>query len=189
MLTMSGPSQHSLRIVRYPDLILRATCERIERIDDSHRALAAGMFQIMYASHGVGLAAPQVGRRIRLFVANPTAQPGQHERVYINPEIVYQDGAEVGDEGCLSVPGVSCRIKRHTHVRLRAQDLEGKIFETTGEGLLAPGRRLRQYPRWRHRGQTKVVNVPAPGEGAVRGQDRWQRKHPWPQVDTDTVGS
>jgi len=137
MLTMSGPSQHSLRIVRYPDLILRATCERIERIDDSHRALAAGMFQIMYASHGVGLAAPQVGRRIRLFVANPTAQPGQHERVYINPEIVYQDGAEVGDEGCLSVPGVSCRIKRHTHVRLRAQDLEGKIFETTGEGLLA----------------------------------------------------
>ncbi len=137
MLTMRELKPHSLSIVKYPEPILRASCKRIDRIDGDHRELAEKMFQIMYAARGVGLAAPQVGVGIRLFVANPTGQPGQDEGVYVNPEIVYHNGTEVGDEGCLSLPGVACKIRRHTHVRVRAQDLEGLVFEATGGGLLA----------------------------------------------------
>ena len=126
-----------LKIIKYPHPTLRRVCAEVEHFDEELRALAGRMFQIMYASGGVGLAAPQVAVPIRLFVANPTGQPGTGERVYVNPGIVEQDGSEAAEEGCLSVPGVACRIKRHTRATIRAKDLDGKEFQETGEGLLA----------------------------------------------------
>ncbi len=131
------PDPSSLRIVKYPNPVLAQVCARIERPDEKLRALTERMFAIMYAAGGVGLAAPQVGLPIRLFVANPTGEPGQQERVYVNPKIVAQSGSITNDEGCLSLPGVVCKIKRHTHVTVRAEDVGGNQFQQTGEDLLA----------------------------------------------------
>ncbi len=155
----------ALRIVKYPDPRLRGPCRPVERFDEDLRTLTRRMFQIMYAAGGVGLAAPQVGLTLRLFVANPTAQPGQEERVYVNPEILSQEGSETNEEGCLSLPGVSSRIKRSTRVRLRAQDLEGNSFEETGEGLLA---RIFQHETDHINGLTVADRMSAVGRLANR---------------------
>lgn len=127
----------SLKIVKYPDPRLRGPCVEIKQFDDGLRALAERMFEIMYVAGGVGLAAPQVGQTVRLFVANPSARPGEDERVYVNPQVLAQEGSQTAEEGCLSLPGVTCKLKRHTRVTVRAQDLAGEVFEETGEGLLA----------------------------------------------------
>lgn len=127
----------ALKLVKYPDARLREPCAQVEQFDDDLRAFARRMFEIMYAAGGVGLAAPQVGVTIRLFITNPAPEPGQDERVYVNPEILARDGSESTEERCLSLPGVSCTIKRHLSMTIRARDLEGKTFEQTGEGLLA----------------------------------------------------
>ncbi len=126
----------SLGIVRYPDPRLRHVCEPLEKVDDSVRAVVERMFELMFEFRGVGLAAPQVGLTARLFVASPTFDP-EDRRVYINPEIIASDGTQDGDEGCLSFPDVSCRIRRKTIVTIRAMDLDGEIFEETGEELTA----------------------------------------------------
>jgi peptide deformylase len=134
---MEQPDASAVKLVKYPAPSLRGPCAEIEEFGRELRALAGRMFEIMYASGGVGLAAPQVGLAIRLFVANPTARPGEGERVYVNPEFVRQEGARVAEEGCLSVPGVVCRLKRPTRVTVRAKDLDGNEFQETGEDLLA----------------------------------------------------
>ncbi|MDY7010267.1 MAG: peptide deformylase [Planctomycetota bacterium] len=138
---MSGISEidpATFKIVRYPDPRLREVCAAVEESGDAMRGLVARMFELMYASRGVGLAAPQVGITIRLFIANPAAEPGDEaEGVYINPEIIERSGSEIGEEGCLSFPGISCKIKRAMSATVRAQDMNGKTFTQTAEGLLA----------------------------------------------------
>ena len=126
-----------LEIVKYPDPRLRETCQSIERIDDSIIDLAKQMFDTMYRSGGVGLAAPQVGRTVRLFIANPTAKPGQQEGVYINPEIINDEGSAESEEGCLSIPGLLCKIRRKHAVTIRAVNLDGETFTQDAEDLLA----------------------------------------------------
>jgi peptide deformylase len=84
----------------------------------------------------VGLAGPQVGVTVRIFVASPTFEESDR-RVYVNPHIVALDGTQVGDEGCLSFPGVSCKIKRANAATIRALGLDGEEFEETGEELTA----------------------------------------------------
>lgn len=126
----------ALVLVKYPDPRLRETSAPIDVVDDSVRRLAERMFELMFSSRGVGLAAPQVGVTVRMFVASPTLDL-EDRRVYINPQIVAAQGAQDGDEGCLSFPDISCRIKRHNRVTIRAQDLEGVWFEETGEDLTA----------------------------------------------------
>jgi len=126
----------ALRIVRYPDPRLREVCTPVEQIDGSVRALAEKMFELMGAASGVGLAAPQVGVTVRLFVAVPTEDPTDR-RVYINPEIVAVDGSQDGEEGCLSFPDISCRVKRYETATVRARGLDGELFEETGTGLPA----------------------------------------------------
>jgi peptide deformylase len=127
----------NLRLVRYPDPILALPSRKVEQFTPELRELAEGMFRIMYAARGVGLAGPQAGVSLRIFVTNPNGEPGEGERVYVNPEIMDSSGQEVGEEGCLSLPGITCKLKRATCIVLRAQDLDGRIFEETGEGLLA----------------------------------------------------
>ena len=126
----------NLRLIRYPDPRLREVSTPVDEIDDDVRRLVEKMFEILFAAPGVGLAAVQAGVPVRLFVACPTGDP-KDRRVYVNPRIVSEDGSQEEDEGCLSVPGITTRIKRRNVVTIRAVGLDGKEFEETGEGLLA----------------------------------------------------
>ena len=125
-----------LAVIAYPDPRLALKSAPIEKIDDSLKRLVDKMFELMFQARGVGLAAPQVGLNIRLFVASPTFEQDDRQ-VYINPEILSAEGSQEDEEGCLSVPGVSCKIKRANVVTIQASDLSGERFEQTGEGLLA----------------------------------------------------
>jgi len=127
----------SLSIVKYPAEVLRRESLPVEATDERLGELAREMFRIMYAAKGVGLAAPQVGVGVRLFVANPQGAPGGPEGVFINPRIIDREGQALLEEGCLSVPGVRSRIKRNAVITVAAVDLAGRPFEMTGEGLLA----------------------------------------------------
>lgn len=126
----------ALSVILYPDERLREVCTPVEEVDDSVRALVERMSELMFAARGVGLAAPQVGAVVRLFIASPTFRP-EDRRVYINPRIVSIDGRQDGDEGCLSFPGISCKIKRGKTATIRALNLAGQEFEETGEDLAA----------------------------------------------------
>jgi peptide deformylase len=94
------------------------------------------MFVLMRESKGVGLAAPQVGQNVRLFVMNPNGEAG-NDRVYINPLLSQGDGEEEGEEGCLSLPKVNINVWRNKTLNMQAQDAEGKPFEQTETGYLA----------------------------------------------------
>ena len=126
-----------LQIIHYPDPRLRKMSETVTRFDDRLAALAAKMFELMRGAKGVGLAAPQVGENIRLFVANPTGEPGD-DRIYVNPILSEPDGGEEeGEEGCLSLPEINAKIMRTKTMRIDAQDLEGHPFTDTQSGYIA----------------------------------------------------
>lgn len=116
-------------VVLYPDPRLRAKNAPVERFDEELAALARAMFEAMYRSEGVGLAAPQVGINRRLLVYNPsgqTADPAQ-EMVLCNPRIVAKGRETVpGKEGCLSFPDIWGQVERPVSVKLEAQDLRGQ---------------------------------------------------------------
>src|SRR3954466_10699983 len=98
-----------LRIVLYPDPRLKKIALPVEHFDQPLKDLAARMFELMREAKGVGLAAPQVARGIRLFVMNHTGEP-QDDRVYVNPILSDPDGEEEAEEGCLSIPGLHVQI-------------------------------------------------------------------------------
>jgi peptide deformylase len=126
-----------LTIIHYPDPRLKKVSKPVETFDEELRQLARRMLELMKEQKGVGLAAPQVGRNIRLFVINPTGEP-QDQRVYVNPILtVTDDGEEESEEGCLSIPLVNAKIIRHKHLRIAAQDAEGKPFEESASGFVA----------------------------------------------------
>ena len=127
----------ALRIVYYPDPRLREVCNPIDDpTDPAVRALVERMFELMFAARGVGLAGPQVGLPVRLFGASPTF--AEDDRfVCINPKILNAEGSQDGDEGCLSFPAITCKIKRADIVTIRATNLDGEQFEQTVEGLAA----------------------------------------------------
>jgi len=126
----------ALCVIRYPDPRLRQVCAALERVDDSVRTVIDRMFELMFESRGVGLAGPQVGLMVRMFVASPTFGP-EDRRMYVNPEIITSDGAQDGEEGCLSFPGISCKLKRKRVVTVRAMGRDGEFFEETAEDLPA----------------------------------------------------
>ena len=126
----------SLEIIRYPDPRLAEVSTPIDRIDQGVAALAERMLELMFEGKGVGLAAPQVGLTVRMFVTSPAFDQGDCN-VYINPQIVAVEGSCENEEGCLSVPGVNCYVKRAAGVTVRAQDLAGETFEQTLDGLPA----------------------------------------------------
>jgi len=126
----------ALRIIHYPDPRLAAPAQPLERVDDSVRRLADRMFELMAQAHGVGLAATQVGLAIQLFVATPSGEPTDR-RVYVNPQLVSMDGKAEEEEGCLSVPGITCKLKRYKEVTIRATGLDGREFQETGVDLAA----------------------------------------------------
>ena len=126
-------------IVKYGQPVLEQKAETITEFDTPDlRKLVEDMFESMYAARGVGLAAPQigVGKRIAVIDTASGEDPGK-KLVLINPEVIAKEGSQSGEEGCLSLPTFRETVTRPQKVTVRAQDVEGKTFEMTGEDLLA----------------------------------------------------
>jgi peptide deformylase len=127
-----------LKIVKYPEPILSQPGEPVTEFNAELRKLVADMFETMYASQGVGLAAPQVAVSKRLTVVDLSMGKRPEEKlVLINPEIISSEGRLYEEEGCLSFPDIREKVVRAAKVRVRAQDVTGKWFEMDGEELLA----------------------------------------------------
>ena len=126
-------------IVKYGDPILTTPAAAVTNFGSRElNQLAADMFESMYAANGVGLAAPQIGLGQRLTVIDCSVGEDPEQRlVLINPEIVRAEGAQTGEEGCLSVPGFRAEVTRADQVTVRAQNLAGEWFEAHGTELLA----------------------------------------------------
>jgi len=116
-----------MEVVIYPDPRLLKRTAPLAQVDDDVRAKAAEMLRLMYADHGVGLAAPQVGWSARLFVMNPTGDASQkgEERVLVNPLLKRRAGKVTGEEGCLSFPGIYVEVDRARQIAIEWTDLEG----------------------------------------------------------------
>jgi peptide deformylase len=168
-----------LKIIHYPDPRLKKVSKAVETFDDELKQLAGRMVELMREQKGVGLAAPQVGRNIRLFVINPTGEP-QDQRVYVNPVLtVTDDGEEEAEEGCLSIPLVNAKIIRHKHLRVQAQDLEGKPFEESASGFVS---RIWQHETDHLNGTLITDRMGAVAKMTYRRtlkdlEDKWRRDH------------
>ncbi|HAF86608.1 MAG TPA: peptide deformylase [Sphaerochaeta sp.] len=115
--------------------VLTEKCQPVTKFDSGLRVLVDAMFETMSEADGVGLAAPQVGVSLRLFVINIHSV---EKRAYINPQILETSiETDCSEEGCLSVPGVWHDVERPARVSVQAQDIEGKPFTIKAEGLLA----------------------------------------------------
>lgn len=134
-----------LNILLYPDTHLLKKSKPIESIGSSHHDLLDDMIQTMYSARGVGLAAPQVGLNERLIVVDVSPREEGEVRKHgspeiiemINPEIISSEGEVVGEEGCLSVPGFQCDVRRKAEVVVRGLDRYGEEQEIEAEGLLS----------------------------------------------------
>ncbi len=125
-------------IVKYGDPVLETPAATVTLFDDDLKKLLDDMFESMYAAHGVGLAAPQIGISKRIAVIDVTFKEDPDAKlVLINPEIIRKEGKQRGQEGCLSIPEFREDVTRAKTVTVRAQDATGKFFEHTGEDLLA----------------------------------------------------
>ena len=120
-------------ITEFPERVLKEVGAAVEKFDGELERLVADMFETMYAEEGVGLAAPQVGLSLRLFVMDCEGV----KLVAANPEILSAEGEQEDEEGCLSVGKIHAPLKRAARVRLRAQDVKGEWFEREAEGLAA----------------------------------------------------
>ena len=125
-----------LRILEFPDPRLRKKAEPVEAVDAELQALIDDMFETMYDAPGIGLAATQVDVHRRLLVADVSTEKNE-PWVLINPVIVEQDGVEVTEEGCLSVPGYYEEVQRAEHIRVRYLNRDGEEVESEFDGLLA----------------------------------------------------
>src|SRR5271157_4357734 len=125
-------------IVKYGDAVLEKPSAPITQFDDALAKLAEDMFESMYAAHGVGLAAPQIGMAKRVAVIDVTFKEDPEAKiVLVYPEIIHVEGRITSNEGCLSLPDFREKVTRPRKVTARAQNLKGETFEVTGEDLLA----------------------------------------------------
>lgn len=133
---MTEQQLQDLHIVHYPDPRLREKCATVTKFDDELASIVQRMLELMETGKGVGLAGPQVGIQQRIFVMNPTGEPGD-ELVVINPVIRGQHGSAEAEEGCLSLPGVHVNVRRAQRCHVEAQDLQGRAFTIEAEDLIA----------------------------------------------------
>ncbi|KAF5479618.1 hypothetical protein F2P56_000424 [Juglans regia] len=128
-----------LKIVEYPDPVLRAKNKRIDSFDDNLKKLVDEMFDVMYKTDGIGLAAPQVGINVRLMVFNPVGERGEGEEiVLVNPRVnKYSKKVVLFNEACLSFPGIFADVKRPESVKIDAQNIKGAKFSVNLSGLPA----------------------------------------------------
>jgi peptide deformylase len=125
-----------LTILEFPDPRLRTKAVPVVEVNDETRKLIDDMLETMYNANGIGLAATQVNVHQRLLVIDLSEERNQPQ-VFINPEILSQEGVEVREEGCLSVPNFFEEVRRAERVRVRAQDRNGSVFEMDVDDLLA----------------------------------------------------
>lgn len=125
-----------LPILRYPDSRLHKKAAPVDEVNDTVRKLVADMAETMYEAPGIGLAATQVDVHKRVVVIDVT-ETRDDLLVLINPEILECSGEQVGEEGCLSVPGIYDKVTRAEKLRVRALNRQGESFELVAEGLLA----------------------------------------------------
>ena len=130
------PPLSKLRIVLFPDPVLKKKAVEVSEFGPPIRELAGRMLELMREDKGVGLAAPQVGLSLRMFVCNPTGEPGD-DLVCVNPRLVEVSGVQDREEGCLSIPGATVTMRRAVRAVLRAQDAEGIEFQLTQTELPA----------------------------------------------------
>ena len=115
--------------------VLRKKSKTVDVFDNKLKVLIEDMLDTMYDAEGVGLAAPQIGILKKIVVIDIGDETGVH--VLINPEITSKSGSQIGDEGCLSVPGVFEEVERPNVVTVKAQNENGENITLTGEGFLA----------------------------------------------------
>ena len=127
-----------LPILEFPDPRLRTVARPVDpaALDAAFQRLVDDMFETMYAAPGIGLAASQVDVHQRFMVID-VSEGKDGPLVFLNPEIVAQDGSQTCQEGCLSVPGIYADVKRAERITVRALDRHGQPFELPADGLLA----------------------------------------------------
>lgn len=125
-----------LPILRFPDVRLKKVASPVSSIDNSIRQLAADMAETMYEAPGIGLAATQVDVHRRVVVIDVSEDKSQL-MVFINPELLRCEGSTIGEEGCLSVPGIYDKVERAERVTVKYLDLDGKTRTLDADGLLA----------------------------------------------------
>jgi peptide deformylase len=125
-------------VVKYPDPVLSKKGEPVTEFGPDLAQFVEEMWASMYAAHGIGLAAPQVGVSKRITVIDVSFKERPDERlVLINPEIIEREGKQFEEEGCLSLPEIREKVQRSARVKVRAQDINGEFFEAEGEELLS----------------------------------------------------
>ncbi|BBM85115.1 peptide deformylase [Candidatus Uabimicrobium amorphum] len=112
-------------VVLYPDPILKKRTEPINEVTEDIVELSQEMIKTMHRANGVGLAGPQVGISKQIIIVNPTAEEG-NETIYLNPKILKRKGKEIGEEGCLSFPGVYGNVQRSTWIQVKATLISGE---------------------------------------------------------------
>jgi peptide deformylase len=134
----AGPPRKIYPVIKYGDPNLEKPSAPITTFDAELKELAEDMFASMYAAQGVGLAAPQIGKNIRMTVVDVTVGKNPEAKiVLVNPEIIHAEGEKREEEGCLSIPGFRGYVVRPQFVTVRAQNAAGEEFEIRGEDLLA----------------------------------------------------
>jgi len=127
-------------VIQFPDPRLKGVSEPIGIVTDRLRQLARDMIEVMYDEPGIGLAAPQLGISLRMFVIDTEWNDEDGERnpsVVINPEISEREGRITWEEGCLSVPDYTATVERDAQITLKGQDLDGNPIEERAEGVRA----------------------------------------------------
>ena len=134
----AAPPRKIYEVVKYGDPVLEKPGKPLTNFDAELGELVEDMFATMYAAQGVGLAAPQIGKSIRLTVVDVTGGKNPEAKiVLINPEIIHAEGEKREEEGCLSIPGFRGYVVRPQFVTVKAQNGKGEWFEIRGEDLLA----------------------------------------------------
>jgi len=125
-------------IVKFGDPVLEKKAASVTLFDEELQKLVDDMFESMYAAHGVGLAAPQIGISKRLAVIDTSFKEDPDAKLVLaNPEIIHTEGRHTQNEGCLSIPEFRESVTRPRKVTIRAQDVKGNFYEKTGEELLS----------------------------------------------------
>jgi peptide deformylase len=125
-------------ILKYGDPVLEKSTAALKEFGAEFEELCEDMFATMYAAQGVGLAAPQIGKSLRVAVVDVTAGKNPEGKIVLaNPEIIHAEGEKREEEGCLSIPGFRGYVIRPQFITVRAQNAKGETFEIRGEDLLA----------------------------------------------------
>lgn len=122
-----------LKIIKFPNPILRKKAKAVKKVTPEIVKLMDDMVETMHAAPGVGLAAPQVARSIRVIVVDIGAGP----LAVANPKILEKSGSQVFKEGCLCFPGVEAPVERAAHIKLKGLGRDGKVLTITADGFLA----------------------------------------------------